>query len=72
MTTVAAQPTTFKPRGRVKRPMILGRLASNIIRAMTGTATTPLITALQKSALIGSIGLKFKATPTTVARAMVA
>ena len=37
---------------------------------MTGTATTPLITALQNSALIGSMGLKLRAAPTKVATAM--
>jgi len=35
--------------------------------AMTGTATTPLMTALQNSAFIGEIGVKFKSMPTIVA-----
>jgi hypothetical protein len=34
---------------------------------MIGTAATPLITALQNSALIGSIAVKFKPTPSAVA-----
>jgi len=37
---------------------------------MTGTATTPLITALQYSALIGLIGVKFSATPINPIKAL--
>ena len=72
MTPVATHPTITRPRVRVKRPMIFGRVASSIIIAITGTATTPLMTALQNSALIGSIGVKLRAAPMTVAMAMVA
>src|SRR5690348_3471548 len=50
MTAVAAHPTAFNPLDRVNRPMTLGRTVSNIIITMTGTATSPLITALQNNA----------------------
>jgi hypothetical protein len=39
---------------------------------MTGTATTPLITALQNNALIGSTGERLIAMPASVATTMVA
>jgi hypothetical protein len=42
-----------------------------MIMAMIGTAATPLITALQNKALIGSRGVKFKPAPIKVAVAMV-
>ena len=41
-----------------------------MIIAMIGTATTPLITALQNSALIGSMWMKFSSAPITPATAM--
>jgi hypothetical protein len=47
--------------------MTFGAAASHIMIAMTGTATTPLITALQYRARIGSIGVKFMIMPTIVA-----
>ena len=72
MTAVASQLTITRPRVRVKRLIIFGRVARSIIMIMTGTATTPLITALQNSALIGSIGVKFRAPSITVAMTMVA
>ena len=62
---------TFKPGFRVKLSvMIFASLAMNIIITITGTATTPLITAVQNSALIGSMGVKFKASPSSVAAAI--
>jgi hypothetical protein len=45
--------------------------AINMIIAIIGTAATPLITALQKSALIGSRAVKFTPAPMKVAAAMV-
>jgi hypothetical protein len=39
------------------------RLAINIKSPITGTARTPLMTALQYSAEIGLIGVKFSAMP---------
>ena len=55
MMTVLAHPSTFSQPATTKGPMILGSAAISIIIAITGTATTPLITALQNSALIGSM-----------------
>jgi len=43
----------------------------NIITVMTGTATTPLITAVQYKALIGLIGLRVSVIPRTPAAARV-
>ena len=57
MTAVASQPRTRSRRVTVKRP-ITAFAASSIITTMIGTAITPLTTALQNSALIGSIGVK--------------
>src|SRR6266516_2538604 len=67
ITPVASQPRFFKRRLAVKRPMISGRAAISIITAMMGTEITPLITALQMSALTGSIAVKLSATPIVVA-----
>ena len=39
------------------------RRAMNISSTITGTASTPLMTALQYSAEIGLIGVKFSAMP---------
>ena len=52
--------------------MTFGAAASHIMSPMTGTATTPLITALQYKARIGSIGVKFMIMPTIVAMQMTA
>src|SRR4051812_16332036 len=70
MAAVASQPTAFRPECSLKSPMAARWLERCIMSAMTGTATTPLITALQNSALIGSIGLKLSRTPSRVATAM--
>src|SRR6266853_1800687 len=67
ITPVASQPRFLKRRLTVKRPMISGRTAISIITAMIGTEITPLITALQMSALTGSISVKLSATPIVVA-----
>ena len=45
-------------------PMTFGFDAISIISTMIGTAATPLMTALQNSALIGSIDVKSSARPT--------
>src|SRR6266849_9767598 len=66
ITPVASHPRTFRRRLTVKRPMISGRAAISIITAMMGTEITPLITALQMSALTGSISVKLSATPIPV------
>ena len=53
-------------RGKVKRPITFGCIVMIIITTISGTATTPLITALQNSALIGSILMKLITIPMTV------
>jgi hypothetical protein len=53
-------------------PMIFLLDVISIIITMTGTETTPLITALQNSALIGSSGEKVMAMPLNVAMTIVA
>src|SRR5438874_287020 len=50
MTRVAAQPITLSTGGKVNSPMIAPLVVINIIIAITGTATTPLITAVQNNA----------------------
>ncbi len=50
--------------------MTLLLAAITIITAMMGTEITPLMTALQYSALMGSMGVKPSATPTRVETAM--
>ncbi len=47
MTSVAIQPSHFSTPPTAKRPIMSDRAAISIIVAMTGTAITPLITALQ-------------------------
>ena len=51
-----ASPGCAAASGSTNSPMMSRRCVISIIIAITGTATTPLITALQNSALIGSIG----------------
>jgi hypothetical protein len=72
MTNVAAQPTIFRKPDTANSPMIFGLAVMIIIIAMTGTATIPLMTALQKSALIGLIDKKFIPIPIIVAKTIVA
>ena len=68
--SVAIQPRTFSFVVMTNRPMIPGRAAISIITAMTGTEMTPLMTALQYSALNGSTGVKPSAMPIKVETAM--
>jgi hypothetical protein len=51
ISAVASQPTAFNGPGSSNSPITVFRL-DRIIISMTGTAMTPLITALQNSALI--------------------
>jgi hypothetical protein len=63
MIAVASQPMICRLPTTVNLPTIaLFEVISTII-AITGTANTPLITALKKSALIGSSGKKLIAGP---------
>ena len=68
ITKVASHPPTTIDRGSVKRPITRPLVEISIMTAITGAATTPLSTALQYSALIGSIGEKLSATPTSCHR----
>ena len=61
---VASQPKNFNTPRTTNGPIMSRRAESSIITTIIGTATTPLITALQNSALIGSIGVKLMTTPT--------
>jgi hypothetical protein len=72
MTAVATQPIYFSGPVTTKRFMIFGFEPINIIIAITGAETTPFMTALQKSALIGSSGLNVIATPLNIAITIVA
>jgi hypothetical protein len=69
--SVAIQPTHISPLVITNCPMMSVRTAIRIIKAMMGTEITPFITALQKSALIGSTGVKPSAIPTKVEMVMI-
>ena len=68
MIAVASQPITRNRLPMTKWPMICGCAPSSIMTTMIGTAITPLITALQNSALIGLIGEKLMAKVEETAR----
>src|SRR5262245_36120705 len=72
MLAVAAQPIARSGPLTMNRPITLRSLVITIITAITGAATTPLITALQKRALMVVMGENFIAVPSMVATAMVA
>lgn len=67
ITPVESHPASRSSTGVTKVPMTFRFDAISIISAMIGTDVTPLMTALQNSALIGSIDVKSSARPTTVA-----
>jgi hypothetical protein len=67
ITAVAIRPRIFCGSGNRTEPVIFLLAVISIITNMIGAAVTPLITALQKSALIGLIPTKFNATPSSVA-----
>ena len=71
ITAVASQPSPFSHGPSVNWPMTFEREPSSMIITMIGTAVTPLMTALQNNALMGSSGVKFSAAPTRVATAIV-
>jgi len=64
---VAIHPSPLRRGPITFAPMMSAREASNIITAMIGTAITPLTTADQNNSLTGSVGVKHKITPPTVA-----
>src|SRR5690242_17159247 len=68
----ANQPAALSQRRTMNLPSTRASVASSIITAMIGTAATPLITAAQNSARIGSMPVKSSATPPTVANATIA
>jgi hypothetical protein len=70
MTAVAIQPSTRIGRLTVKAPITDFRDASRMMTAISGTATTPLITALQNSARIGLIGRYWMPSPASTLTAM--
>ena len=72
MTAVASQPATLRYRGMTSGPMTLPLEAINMITAIKGAATRPLRIAAQKSALTGSIRMKFSDRPIKVATVMAA
>ena len=72
MTAVESQPSQRSRPVTGTSPITSARDAISIVSTMIGADATPLITALQNSALIGSSGEKFTAAPTSVAMAMVA
>src|SRR5476651_1085235 len=67
---VQLQPNTLSPEWMTKEPIIFSCDAINIMMNMIGTAMTPLTTALQSNALMGSIGAKQINTPNNVAALM--
>ena len=71
MAAVESQPMKRSRGDRQNSPITRLRVAISIMIAMIGTATTPLMTALQNSALMGSIGRKFMIAPMRVATAIV-
>jgi hypothetical protein len=61
--SAGSQPITCRAGERVNLAMTARRIVMNIIVTINATTTTPFKTALQLSALIGSIREKFSATP---------
>jgi hypothetical protein len=70
MTAVAIQPSARIARLTVYRPITDFLDASSRMTAISGTATTPLITALQNSARIGLIGRYWIPSPASTLTAM--
>ena len=71
MAAVETQPSQRSHPVMTNFPIIRFSRVINIITVMTGTATTPLITAAQYKALIGSRGLNVSAIPRAPAAATV-
>jgi len=70
ITPVESHPSIRSGMGVTKVPMTFWFDAISIMSIVIGTDVTPLMTALQNSALIGSIDVKSSARPTTVASTM--
>jgi hypothetical protein len=71
MTTAVTHPIILIQSGRVKCDITRGSVVNFIITTMIGAAMTPLMTALQYSARMGSIGRKLMIVPIAVAVARV-
>jgi hypothetical protein len=71
ITIAHSHPNNFNGNDTVKSPITRLLLAIIIMRTMIGATVTPLITALQYKALIGSTGRKFSMEPRIVAKASV-
>ena len=71
ITKAVVQPITLIQSGSVNRPITRGLVANFIITTMIGAAITPLMTALQYSARMGSSGRKLMIVPIAVAAASV-
>ena len=70
MTAAPIQPSAMIGRLDVNGPITDFREASRIITTINGTATTPLITALQNSAFIGLIGEYWMSNPASTLTAI--
>ena len=70
MIAVAIQPTMTIDRLAVKAPITDFFETNKMITTIRGTATTPLITALQNKAFIGLIGEYWIASPASTLTAM--
>src|SRR5215471_1927366 len=70
ITSVAVHPRNRSRRGNVNWPITAGRSASSMIAIMIGALAMPLMTALQKSALIGSKWNTLRTMPAAVAIAI--
>jgi len=64
-------PIAHSARGSTKQPITSCRIAMSMMITISGTATTPLITADQNSALIGSRPTKLIRMPIRVDTAIV-
>lgn len=71
MSAVAPQPAIARRGVARKRPIMFLCETISIIIAMIGTATTPLMTALQINMRMGSNEVKVRPKPIAVAAAMI-
>jgi hypothetical protein len=68
---VHSHPMAHNTGGSTKAPITSRRIAMSMMIAISGAATTPLMTADQNSALIGSSPTKLMTTPIRVDMAIV-
>lgn len=72
ITHVALHPRTRRRVDKANLPITCRRVASSMMTTMIGALETPLTTALQNRALIGSTCMTFSRTPANVEIAIVA